>query len=80
MISAINCLDNCVPWKLKLIHSGIKKFNCDICNKSVSYTHLDVYKRQDSTNAEVVRGQTFEVGPRYTNLAYIGEGAYGMVV
>lgn len=31
-------------------------------------------------NAEVVRGQTFEVGPRYTNLAYIGEGAYGMVV
>ena len=31
-------------------------------------------------NAELVRGQLFEVGPRYTNLAYIGEGAYGMVV
>uniref|UniRef100_A0A182Y9U9 Protein kinase domain-containing protein n=1 Tax=Anopheles stephensi TaxID=30069 RepID=A0A182Y9U9_ANOST len=31
-------------------------------------------------NAEVIRGQVFEVGPRYTNLAYIGEGAYGMVV
>ncbi|KAG8225497.1 hypothetical protein J437_LFUL014139 [Ladona fulva] len=31
-------------------------------------------------NAEIVRGQVFEVGPRYTNLAYIGEGAYGMVV
>uniref|UniRef100_A0A2M4AXV9 Putative extracellular signal-regulated kinase-like protein n=1 Tax=Anopheles triannulatus TaxID=58253 RepID=A0A2M4AXV9_9DIPT len=31
-------------------------------------------------NAEVIRGQLFEVGPRYTNLAYIGEGAYGMVV
>lgn len=31
-------------------------------------------------NAEVVRGQMFEVGPRYKNLAYIGEGAYGMVV
>lgn len=29
---------------------------------------------------EVIRGQSFEVGPRYTNLAYIGEGAYGMVV
>ena len=29
---------------------------------------------------EVVRGQAFEVGPRYTNLEYIGEGAYGMVV
>ncbi|KAI9585406.1 mitogen-activated protein kinase ERK-A [Glossina fuscipes] len=31
-------------------------------------------------NAEVIRGQVFEVGPRYRNLAYIGEGAYGMVV
>jgi mitogen-activated protein kinase 1/3 len=31
-------------------------------------------------NAEVIRGQLFEVGPRYNNLAYIGEGAYGMVV
>ncbi|XP_041450635.1 mitogen-activated protein kinase ERK-A isoform X3 [Drosophila obscura] len=31
-------------------------------------------------NAELIRGQIFEVGPRYTNLAYIGEGAYGMVV
>lgn len=31
-------------------------------------------------NAEVIRGQLFEVGPRYTDLQYIGEGAYGMVV
>jgi mitogen-activated protein kinase 1/3 len=31
-------------------------------------------------NVEMVRGQAFEVGPRYTNLNYIGEGAYGMVV
>lgn len=31
-------------------------------------------------NPEVVHGQTFDVGPRYTNLNYIGEGAYGMVV
>lgn len=30
--------------------------------------------------AETVRGQPFTVGPRYNNLAYIGEGAYGMVV
>ncbi|XP_039266663.1 mitogen-activated protein kinase 1-like [Styela clava] len=30
--------------------------------------------------AEVVRGQVFDVGPRYLNLSYIGEGAYGMVV
>jgi mitogen-activated protein kinase 1/3 len=27
-----------------------------------------------------IRGQIFEVAPRYTNLNYIGEGAYGMVV
>uniref|UniRef100_A0A667YF68 Mitogen-activated protein kinase n=1 Tax=Myripristis murdjan TaxID=586833 RepID=A0A667YF68_9TELE len=26
-----------------------------------------------------VKGQIFDVGPRYTNLSYIGEGAYGMV-
>lgn len=31
-------------------------------------------------NAEIIRGQLFEVGPRYVNLSYIGEGAYGMVV
>ncbi|KAK0132516.1 Mitogen-activated protein kinase 3 [Merluccius polli] len=29
--------------------------------------------------SELVKGQAFDVGPRYTNLAYIGEGAYGMV-
>ena len=30
--------------------------------------------------SEIVRGQLFEVSPRYLNLAHIGEGAYGMVV
>ena len=30
--------------------------------------------------SEVVRGQTFNVGKRYSNLEFIGEGAYGMVV
>ncbi|THD27019.1 Mitogen-activated protein kinase [Fasciola gigantica] len=29
---------------------------------------------------EVIKGQVFEVAPRYTNLHFIGEGAYGMVV
>ncbi|KAG7266679.1 hypothetical protein CRUP_038067 [Coryphaenoides rupestris] len=29
--------------------------------------------------SELVKGQAFDVGPRYTNLSYIGEGAYGMV-
>ena len=28
---------------------------------------------------EFVRGQAFDVGPRYSSLTYIGEGAYGMV-
>lgn len=28
---------------------------------------------------ESVKGQAFDVGPRYTELQYIGEGAYGMV-
>jgi len=31
-------------------------------------------------NIEIVRQQRFEVGPRYTDLKFIGEGAYGMVV
>lgn len=31
------------------------------------------------TKTESVKGQLFDVGPRYTNLSYIGEGAYGMV-
>jgi mitogen-activated protein kinase 1/3 len=30
-------------------------------------------------DVEMVREQIFDVGPRYTKLAYIGEGAYGMV-
>lgn len=32
-----------------------------------------------SLNTEIVRGQSFDVGPRYSGLTYIGEGAYGMV-
>ncbi|XP_076060196.1 mitogen-activated protein kinase rl isoform X2 [Oratosquilla oratoria] len=36
--------------------------------------------KPDNRGAEVVRCQAFDVGPRYTNLSYIGEGAYGMVV
>jgi len=34
---------------------------------------------QSSTPSfEIVRQQRFEVGPRYTDLKFIGEGAYGM--
>jgi len=32
------------------------------------------------TVPQLIRGQVFNVGPRYLNLQYIGEGAYGMVV
>lgn len=31
------------------------------------------------SGSESVKGQVFDVAPRYTNLSYIGEGAYGMV-
>jgi mitogen-activated protein kinase 1/3 len=35
---------------------------------------------QSTTTCELIKDQVFEVGPRYTDLKYIGEGAYGMVV
>ncbi|OQV12801.1 Mitogen-activated protein kinase 3 [Hypsibius exemplaris] len=34
----------------------------------------------NANGIQEVRGQVFDVGPRYTNLQFIGEGAYGMVV
>jgi len=33
-----------------------------------------------NTTCELIKDQIFEVGSRYTDLKYIGEGAYGMVV
>jgi mitogen-activated protein kinase 1/3 len=42
---------------------------------------LEQQSQSEPTNGvEEVHGQMFEVAPRYTNLSYIGEGAYGMVV
>ena len=35
---------------------------------------------QKTSACELIKDQLFEVGPRYTELKYIGEGAYGMVV
>lgn len=46
----------------------------------------EVHKQQQPLQPEIanvveeVHGQAFEVAPRYINLTYIGEGAYGMVV
>ena len=34
---------------------------------------------QTASQGVEVKGQIFEVGPRYYDLNYIGEGAYGMV-
>lgn len=45
----------------------------------VKQTEAELNMAAPSLPAEVVRGQVFDVGPRYTNLSYIGEGAYGMV-
>lgn len=50
---------------------------------SSNNTNADAAQRNRNNanpNVEMIRGQAFEVGPRYTNLSYIGEGAYGMVV
>lgn len=33
-----------------------------------------------TSTCELIKDQLFEVGPRYIDLKYIGEGAYGMVV
>jgi hypothetical protein len=32
-----------------------------------------------ASGAEMVRGQTFDVSPRYGDISFIGEGAYGIV-
>lgn len=41
-------------------------------------THVSTVQMASSTpNVEIVRQQRFEVGPRYTDLKFIGEGAYG---
>ncbi len=33
-----------------------------------------------TSNVEIVRQQRFEVGPRYTDLKFVGEGAYGTCI
>lgn len=37
-------------------------------------------KNDSMSTCELIKDQLFEVGPRYIDLKYIGEGAYGMVV
>lgn len=51
-------------------------------NASKSPSSKEQHEMTDSCPSvcELIKDQIFEVGPRYTNLKYIGEGAYGMVV
>lgn len=55
-------------------------------NGAVHYNEapaMDAVRQQRNninSGVDIIRGQVFDVRPRYTNLAYIGEGAYGMVV
>lgn len=43
-------------------------------------SQMDTQTDNLGPNVEIVRQQRFEVGPQYTDLKFIGEGAYGMVV
>ncbi|CAF0837342.1 unnamed protein product [Didymodactylos carnosus] len=47
---------------------------------STTITTASTSSSTSSKNAEIIKGQKFDVAPRYTDLRYIGEGAYGMVV
>lgn len=40
-------------------------------------SQMDTQTDNLGPNVEIVRQQRFEVGPRYTDLKFIGEGAYG---
>ena len=64
-----------------MLGTGILGFYCRV--RQPRYRELDEAEADSNMAAppppEVVRGQAFDVGPRYTNLSYIGEGAYGMV-
>lgn len=40
-------------------------------------SQMDTQTDNVGQNVEIVRQQRFEVGPRYTDLKFIGEGAYG---
>ena len=49
-------------------------------DSTITITEELITDNQVSTTCELIKDQLFDVGPRYTNLKYIGEGAYGMVV
>lgn len=63
-----------MPW-----FSGRAFSYSDWPRSGVNYSLLQTKMAAVQGREELVRGQAFDVGPRYSNLSYIGEGAYGMV-
>ncbi|CAF0765779.1 unnamed protein product [Rotaria sordida] len=62
--------------------SGKNNHDLNSCsNMSTTNTNGPSTNASSTTgsNFEIVRQQRFDVGPRYTDLKFIGEGAYGMV-
>lgn len=64
---------------LRALHAGKLRLPPERDVNEVRATATMAAAAEATPKGEVVRGQVFEVGPRYTGLAYIGEGAYGMV-
>ena len=55
--------------------------SCDVMESRDSHQEFSKMSAETDVKVkEMVRGQEFEVGPRYQKLAFVGEGAYGMVV
>ncbi len=56
-----------------------EKNNNDLNSHSDMSTDAPTTNQSATTgsNVEIVRQQRFEVAPRYTDLKFIGEGAYG---
>lgn len=59
--------------------AGAEASNSAAAPGAADRTAPDAPPAAAATKTETVKGQNFDVGPRYTNLSYIGEGAYGMV-
>jgi hypothetical protein len=60
--------------------NGVEKSsekNHDLNSHSAMQTDNTSQASAMGSNVEIVRQQRFEVGPRYTDLKFIGEGAYG---
>ena len=79
-----------LPVREKLIGQSLTNFSTKLSLYIVEYSICSVSTFREImassvTTAlsrpppEIVRGQSFDVGPRYYGLNYIGEGAYGMV-